>query len=375
MATSEPPPSRPERVPEPLRITAAWSWRLILVAIAVAGIVYAIVHLLLVVLPVIFALLLATVLAPLVELLARRGWPRPLATTAVLLGALIVLGGIFAALILQSIDALGDLNFSLSAGIERVRDFLNDTFGLSEGRVDDLLEQARDYLTTSGLGQTVVGGTLVAFEVIVGLLLAIALLFFFLKDGARMWGWLSGALGESRRRHIDEIGRRAFVVLGGYVRGSAIVGAFDATLLAVVLLLLGVPLVVSLAVLTFFAAFFPIIGGTVAGVVAALVALATEGIVDALIVTAAIIVIQQVEGNVLQPLVMGRVLRLHPVVIILALTAGATLAGIIGAFLAVPVAAVGVAAGKYLRGLSGEPDVPPPPHDRPAGGVAAAQRE
>jgi predicted PurR-regulated permease PerM len=129
----------------------------------------------------------------------------------------------------------------------------------------------------------------------------------------------------------------------------------DAVLIGILLAVLGVPLLVPLVVLTFFGAFFPLVGATVAGIVAALVALVTEGVSDALIVGAGILVIQQVEGDVLQPLVLGRSVKLHPIVILLSLTAGAILAGIAGAFLAVPVAAVAVSVGSYLRGL-GRPE-------------------
>lgn len=337
-----------------MRTAAAWSWRLLVLVAAAAFVVYAIVKLLLVVLPVIGAVLLATVLHPLVGRLVRRGWPALLATWTVLLGALVVLVGLLTGLVLRSLDEAEDIDLRVQVGVDDVRDFLVRTFGLSEEQLDRLIAQGERALGQgnigdSVLGDSVLGGTVVALEVVAGALLALVLLFFFLKDGRRIWSFVAGGFGERNRGHLEEMGRRSWVVLGGYVRGSAIVGFVDAVLIGVALLVLGVPFVVPLIVLTFFAAFFPIVGGVTAGVVSALVALASEGVVDALILVAVTVVVQQVEGDVLQPIVFGRALRLHPVAILLALTAGATLAGIIGAFLAVPVLAVGVVIGRYLH--------------------------
>lgn len=346
------PPPGSARVPAPVRTAAAWTWRLLVLGVGVALLVYAIVKLLLVVLPVIGAVLLATVLQPLVARLVRRGWPALLATWTVLLGAVLLLAGVMVGLVVRSLDEAEEVDFRVQVGADDVRDFLVDTFGFSEQRLDQLIQQGSDALGQSNIGGSLLGGTVVALEVVAGTLLAVVLLFFFLKDGRGIWSWIAGGFGERRRAHLEEMGRRSWTVLSAYVRGSAIVGLVDAVLIGVALIVLGVPFVIPLVVLTFFAAFFPIVGGVTAGVVSALVALASEGLVDALILVAVTVVVQQVEGDVLQPLVFGRALRLHPVAILLGLTAGATLAGIIGAFLAVPVLAVGVAIGKYLHEVS-----------------------
>lgn len=366
MSSAGPPPSGDARVPAPVRTAAAWSWRLLVLLAVAVLVVYAVVKLLIIVLPVILALLLATVLQPLVARLARRGWPELLATWAVLLGTLVVIVGVVTGLVVRSLNEAEDVDIRVRIGVDDVRDWLVDTFGLSQERLDELIRQGQDAFGRANIGERAVGGTLAAVEIVAGILLALVLLFFFLKDGGKIWGWLAGGFGARKRPHLEEMGRRCWVVLGAYVRGCALVGVVDAVLIGIALLVLGIPFVIPLVVLTFLAAFFPIVGAVVAGAISALVALATDGFVDALIVVAVTVVVQQVEGDVLQPVVFGRTLRLHPVAILLSLTAGATLAGIVGAFLAVPVLAVAVAIGKYLH-EAGRPGIPAAPAPAPAG--------
>ena len=166
------------------------------------------------------------------------------------------------------------------------------------------------------------------------------LTFFFLKDGVAMWDWLMEFVGSAAARRWDELGERVFTALGGYVRGIALVGLVDAVLIGIALLIIGVPLVVPLMILTFFGAFLPLIGAFLAGLAAVLIALVSNGAVAALIVLGCIILVQQIEGHLLYPLLMGRTVNLHPAVIIIALGIGGILAGIIGVFLAVPTAGV-----------------------------------
>ena len=180
-------------------------------------------------------------------------------------------------------------------------------------------------------------------------LLTLVLTFFFVKDGARLWDWVVCFFHDDKRPYVAEVGERAWSVLSAYVRGVFVVALVDATLIGLVLVVLGVPLAVPLIVLTFLAAFFPIIGSVLAGVAAVLVALVANGFATAVVVTAAIVAVQQLEGNVLYPVLVGRRLSLHPVAILLALTAGGILGGVAGAFLAVPVAAVGAAILEFGR--------------------------
>ena len=171
------------------------------------------------------------------------------------------------------------------------------------------------------------------------MLIALLLTFFFLKDGERMWGYLLRFTGRGRA-HADELGTRVYAALSGYIRGIALVGLADAILIGLALLIIGVPLVVPIMVITFFAAFVPLIGAFLAGLVAVLIALVSGGLLDAALVLAAIIIVQQVEGHVLYPVLMGRSVNLHPAVIVIALAAGGILGGIVGVFLAVPVAGI-----------------------------------
>jgi putative heme transporter len=177
-------------------------------------------------------------------------------------------------------------------------------------------------------------------QVLTGLIVAIVLSAFFVSSGDRMWTWLVRMTPRRHRTAFDAAGRRAWQVLSGYLAGSAIDGVIEATVVGLALVILGVPLVVPLMALTFFAAFFPLIGAIVAGVIAFLVALVAEGWVAALILGGVFIAIQQLEGNLLAPFVLGRAVRLHPVVVLTVLMAGASLGGIVGAFVSVPIAAV-----------------------------------
>jgi predicted PurR-regulated permease PerM len=194
-------------------------------------------------------------------------------------------------------------------------------------------------------------------ELITGLILSLFLTFFFVKDSERFTRWILDFAGRERAPHLREMGQRSATAVSGYLRGQAAVGAVDALFIGIGLAILGVPLVVPLAFLTFVAAFLPLVGAVVAGALAALVALVTKGVTTALIVVGITLLVQQLEGHLLAPLLLGRAVSLHPVVIILALAAGSILGGIIGAFLAVPIAAVVTAVGTYLRGdeAIGEP--------------------
>ena len=175
------------------------------------------------------------------------------------------------------------------------------------------------------------------------------LTFFLLKDGERIWGYILSFTGDRSRAHADEIGTRVYAALAGYVRGIALVGLVDAILIGFALLIIGVPLVIPIMVITFFAAFVPLIGAFIAGLVAVLIALVSGGVLDAALVLGAIILVQQIEGHVLYPLLMGRTVHLHPAVIVVALAAGGILGGIVGVFLAVPTAGIISVVLEYAR--------------------------
>ena len=343
--------------PSLLAVAAGYSWRILIVLLLAWVVVQVLIKLRLVVLPVIAALFVTALLGPLAQKLKAKGWPPVLATWTVMLGTILIFAGVVGAVAPSVGDELDDVGSSAKEGFEDVIDYLAESpLKLSEADVDRYLDQAveevsanRDKITAG-----VLSGAAKAVELITEFFLTLVLIFFFVKDGPQMFSWFEAQFPRRNRRHVRAIGERAWAAIGGYLRGTAIIALVDAILIGLTLLFVGVPLVIPLAVLTFFGAFFPLIGAVAAGVVAALVALVTSGPFDALIVVGAILVIQQIEGDVLQPIVMGKSVRLHPVVILLALTAGGVTAGLVGAFIAVPVAAVAASIGNYIKKVNRE---------------------
>jgi putative heme transporter len=359
----DPPPERPRpEVPPVLARLAAWSWRLLVIVLAGGLVLYLLILLRVVVLPVIVALFLATLLVPMVRWLEARGWRHLPAVLTVFLGALLALAAIIAGFVPLIGNELPALRERAGQGVQEIEDFIaSRPFGLDEQDLNRWFEQARQQLSenSSGITRSAVRGATLVGEVVTGLILTLFLTFFFVKDSERFTRWILDFIGESRAGHVRELGRRSATAVSSYLRGQATVGLIDGVFIGIGLAIVGVPLVVPLAVLTFIAAFLPLVGAFAAGAVAALVALVTEGLTAALIVVGITVLVQQVEGHVLAPLLLGRAVALHPVVIILALAAGAILGGIIGAFLAVPIAAVVTAVGTYLRGRPvGEPAEP-----------------
>ncbi len=344
--------ARPE-VPPSLARLAAWSWRLLVVLAAAGLLVYLLILLKVIVVPVIVALFLATLLVPLVRWLEARGWRHIWAVLGVFLGAVLLLVGIIAGFVPLIGNELDTLRQRADEGVAEVQRFVaSRPFGLSEEDLNRYLEQARQRFTenSSGLTRGAVAGVTVVGELVTGLILSLFLTFFFVKDSERFTRWMLDFAGRHREAHLREIGTRSATAVSGYLRGQASVGLVDAVFIGIGLAIVGVPLVVPLAFLTFVAAFLPLVGAFVAGALAALVALVTKGVTAALIVIGITVLVQQLEGHLLAPLLLGRAVSLHPVVIILALAAGSILGGIIGAFLAVPIAAVVTAVGTYLRG-------------------------
>ncbi len=313
----------------------------VLIVIALAAVaIFAGVQLKLVVIPVLIAVILAAAFSPLVMFLRRHGWAPILATWTVLIGAVVVLGGI-GFLIVNAVrgqwDALRD---AAVKGFQNLTDFLASNNLVAQIDTGAIVKQAEDFLTSSQFGSGAIAGLSAAAEVITSLVLIVVLLFFFLKDGDVIWRFfLKPFRGEAHERG-ERVGRVGVRTLGGYVRGTATIALVDAVCIGIGLWILGVPLALPLAVLVFFGAFIPIVGATLTGVLAALVALVLNDFTTALWVTAIVIGVNQLEGNFLQPVVMAQSLKLHPLVVLVALTAGTILGGIIGAVLSVPVAAV-----------------------------------
>jgi putative heme transporter len=345
--------TRPQDQVSPgLARAAAVSWRVLVIVAAAALLLYLLIQLRLVVLPVILALFLSTLLVPPANLLRRRGLPPSAATATVVVGAVLLLAGVVLLLVTQVTPQLSTLRQQVTTGIEDVQRWLaTGPLNISQDELSGTFDRLRAGFGGNGpgLARGVLTGATVAGEIVAGILLTLVLTFFFVKDGAAMFSWFSGQFSERQQQSVNVLGMKLWETLGAYLRGLALVGLVDAVLIGIALLLIGVPLVIPLAVLTFFGAFLPLIGATVAGVVAALVALVSGGVVDALLVGVAILVIQQVEGHVLQPVVLGRAIKLHPTVVLLSLAAGGVLGGIAGAFLAVPIAALATVTGSHIK--------------------------
>jgi predicted PurR-regulated permease PerM len=342
------------------RTAAAASWRFLAIAGAVYAVMYALVHLRVIVLPIIVALLASTLLLPIVRWLKSRRVPDGLAAALAMLAAILALAAVLTAIAPSLGSQFGDLRTQAEDGVREATDQLADPpFNLSEreirSRVDEGLAGLRE--NSGPLARGLSSGAVLLGEVLTGLIVAVLLCFFLLKDGEQMWAWVLRLVRERSRRDADEVGTRVYTALAGYVRGIAMVGLVDAILIAIALAIIGVPLVIPLAVITFFAAFVPLIGAFVAGLLAVLVALVSGGVVDALLVLGAIVIVQQVEGHLLYPLLMSRAVHLHPAVIVVALAAGGILAGIVGVFLAVPVAGVASVIVQYAQNRPA-PDTP-----------------
>ncbi len=331
---------------------------LILLALA-ACVVFAMMRLKLVVIPLLIAVILAAALAPVVRFLKRRGWPPLLATWTTLLGALGLLALVIWLVGREFRDEWPLLIEEAGRGIDELERFLTDgPIPISAQQLESARQTATEALTSDAVQAGAVRGATAAVEAVAGLFLGLVVLFFLLKDGRRMYTFLLTPLQQDTRERALRIGDRSVDVLGGYLRGTAIIAFVDAFFIGLALVILGVPLALPLAIVVFLGAFIPLIGAVLAGVLAALVALVTNGPVTALIVVAVVIGVNQLEGDLLAPVVMGRVLSLHPLTVLLALTAGTILAGFVGALLAVPIAAVSWAAIKEWNATSPRPVVP-----------------
>ncbi|WP_207457159.1 AI-2E family transporter [Herbiconiux sp. SYSU D00978] len=314
--------------------------QVLILLVAIIAFVYAAIALRLVVIPVLLALIVGAALGPLVDAMHRRGLSRALGAGIVLLVALLGLGGLITGIVFAVRAQWPALVESAGQGIDQLRDIAAN-FGIptDEQAINDAVQQVQEFLTSSSFTSGAIAQVGNAVEIITGAVLFAFVLFYFLRDGGPIFQFLTRAFKGEYRVRADRSGQRALEVLGGYVRGTALVALVDAVFIGIGLLILGIPLALPLAVLVFIFAFIPIVGATAAGVLAALVALVSGGLVDALWVTGIVIAVNQIEGNFLQPVLLGRSLKLHALVVLLAITAGTILAGITGAILSVPLVA------------------------------------
>ena len=322
-----------------------WSIRsaqVILVAILASGVIFALLQIRLVAIPVMIAAILACAAAPLIKWLRQHGFNPMFATITTLVATAAVLGTVVTLIVFAVRGQWDQLQSSAVDGFNKLQDWalsLDLPFELEEINLDEVQETVTGFLTSSQFGSGAIAGVSAAGEFVTGLVLTIVVLFFFLKDGDRIWAFFLTPFRGVRKARGERVGQTGIRVLGGYIRGTAIIAFVDAVGIGIGLAILQVPLALPLAVLVFLLAFIPIVGATLAGTLAALVALVDSGLVTALIVVAIVVGVNQLEGNFLQPVVMGQTLKIHPLVILLALTAGTILGGITGAVLSVPIAA------------------------------------
>jgi len=336
------------------------SLQILIVITLTSLIIFAMVQLRIAVIPLLLAVIIASAFSPVVTWMRRRGLPNILAAWITLLGSLLILGGIVTALVFAVRRQWPMLWEQAQLGFDQLVAWIQTLpLPLDEIDIEALREQVVSFATSAQFGSGALSGAVAVGEFVTGFVLFIVILFFFLKDGDRIWAFFLRPLSGLRRNRGERIGRTAVTTLGGYIRGTSIVASVDAIAIGVALWILQVPLALPLAVIVFVAAFIPLIGATVAGVLAALVALVANDPIVALIVIIVVIAVNQLEGNLLQPIVMAQSLKLHPLVILLALSAGTILGGIVGAVLSVPIAATTWAIIKTWNAKGARPAAPP----------------
>ena len=330
---------------------AAWSLRVALIAVGLVVLGYVISSFWVVLWPVVLAVLLTTVLRPPAAWMIRRRVPPALAAIVVLLVALGALTGVVVGIVPSVAGQTQQIAAGVVAALGQIQEWVTGPpFNFGQSQIGDLIGQVTQQLQQSAMA--IAGGVLTGVSTVasglVAVVLALVLTFFFVKDGPRFLPWLTSITGRTAGAHLVEVLSRVWAVLGGFIRVQALVSLIDAVFIGVGLVLLSVPLALPLAVLTFLGGFIPIVGAFVAGALAVLIALVTQGLGTAVAVLVLIVAVQQIEGNVLQPFLQGQSLKLHGAVVLLAVTAGGSLVGIAGAFLAVPVAAVVAVVLRYL---------------------------
>ena len=329
-----------------------WGLRIVLIAAGVFVLGWTIGKLWVVVFPVILALIVSTLLSPGATWLRRHKVPSALAALTMMLAFLLVLTGLIAVLTPQVAGAAPELVQSATAGLQKVREWLSaGPLGVSEGQIARAVEAIEDKLQESAAAiSSGVFSTLgAATSALLNIVLVLILTLYFIKDGHKFLPWVTKLGGARAGEHAATLMSRTWRTLGGFIRTQSLVALFDAIVIGIGLTLIGVPLAIPLAVITFFGAYIPILGALISGLLTVLVTLVTNSPQDALIALILVLAVQQVEGNVVSPWLQGKSLNLHAAVILLAVTLGGSLFGITGAFLAVPVAATVAEVFRYVN--------------------------
>ncbi|MFE7421434.1 AI-2E family transporter [Rhodococcus sp. NPDC057529] len=336
-------------------VGAMWlaKWSLVLVAISLGALLFGwiIEKLWVIVLPVLLAVVVSTVLWPPTRAMTKRRIPPAAAAATTLVLFIAVVAGIIAGIVPSVVRQAPELANKATQGINQVQDWLKGPpINLQDDQIDQGIHTIIVKVQESGtvIASGVFTGVSTASSLLITLGLVLVLSFFFIKDGPRFIPWLHSVSGGRAGRHLEEVLGRMWDTLGGFIRTQALVSLIDAVFIGAGLVILGVPLAPVLAILTFIGGFIPIVGAFVAGALAVLVALVANGLTTAVIVLIIILVVQQIEGNVLQPVLQSKSMKLHAVVVLLAVTAGGSVFGIVGAFLAVPAAAVAAVVVRYI---------------------------
>ena len=350
-------------VPPGVELAAAWAWRFLVIVAAGAVIAWTVGYLSVIVLPIVVALLVTALAAPAVDALTRIRVPRGLAALVVVVSGLATVSALLTFVGQQVANGATDLAEQTVAGLGQIRQWLEDgPLNASDSQIDRWINDVQRVITDqTSDGQVVtrlteVGTTLT--HVVAGFFIVLFATYFFMADGQRIWSWLVRLAPRAARPRVDSSGRVAWISLTQFVRATVVVALVDAVGIAGWAWFLGVPFVAAIGVLVFLGAFVPMIGATIAGTVAILVALVDQGPVAALLMLVGVIVVQQVEGHVLQPFLMGRWVSVHPLAVILAIAAGVIVAGIAGALIAVPLVAALNAVVQHLAANTAPGDDP-----------------
>ena len=359
------PTDRESFVPPLLRTASEWTWRVLVVGAGLIALFLLLGYFSEIVVPLAIGVLLCALLSTVHRRLARV-MPRAGAAAVTVIGTLLVILALLFLVGSQITGGMSDMARQVSDGIQQIRDYIRNTLGISDDQLGDYVEQARQWLSNANLGSRLSSAGVTAGHFVAGIFIALFSLFFFLYDGPRIWAYLVRLFPRRARPYVDSSGVVAWEQLTHYVRATVLVAAVDAVGITAGALILRVPFALAIGVLVFLLSFIPIVGALLSGAVAVLIALVAQGPVTALIMLAVVVGVQQLESHVLQPFILGRSVRIHPVAVIAAIAAGAILAGIVGTLVAVPILAVVKAVANHLfEAYNREHDIPDDDRHRP----------
>ncbi|MGW3207378.1 AI-2E family transporter [Streptomyces sp. NPDC001135] len=350
-------PDPAEAVPWGVRVAAEAGWRLLVLAGTVWVLMRVISAVQLVVFAFVIALLVTALLQPTVARLTRRGVPRGLATALTAISGFVVIGLMGWFVTWQVMENIDTLSTQIQSGIDDLRDWLlKSPFHVTDKQINQIAKNLReaiganaDQITSAGLE-----GVQVIIETLTSILLVFFSTLFLLYDGKRIWEWFLKLVPAAARPGVAGAGPRAWRTLTAYVRGTVLVALIDAIFIGIGIYFLDVPMAVPLAVFIFLFSFIPLVGAVASGALAVIVALVTQGVFTAVMTLVVVLAVQQIEGHVLQPFILGRAVRVHPLAVVLTVAAGGMVAGIGGAVVAVPLVAVANTVVGYLRQYSEE---------------------